>query len=108
MVHPVNRSGTGLQPHLLTLAELLKTCGEEVTEEMSSVSAADIEIFLEGRLAYHDLRRYKGTLDTDADDRWSYTLTERERRGRVRVRDRRGGQSYEDGIGQMSRAPQWG
>ena len=76
MVHPVNRSGTGLQPHLLTLAELLKTCGEEVTEEMTSASAADIEIFLEERLAYHDLRRYKGTLETDADDRWTYTLIE--------------------------------
>ena len=76
VVHPVDRSGSGLHPSLLTLAELLQTCGEEVPQETSRSSAADIEIFLEERLACHDLRRYKGTLETDAEDRWTYTLQE--------------------------------
>ena len=76
VVHPVDRSGPGLHPRLLTVAELLQTCGEEVPQDISRSSAADIEIFLDERCASHDLRRYKGTLETDAEDRWTCTLQE--------------------------------
>ena len=76
VVQPVERSGTSLRPRLLTLAELLQTCGEQVPHEVSRSSAAEVELYLEERLAQHDLRRFNGALETDADDRWTYTLSD--------------------------------
>ena len=58
------------------MAELLQTCGEAVPREIYGTSAAEIEHFLENRFAEHDLRRYIGNLETDADNRWTYTLVE--------------------------------
>ena len=75
VVQPVDRSGSGLRPRLLTLAELLQTCGEPVPPALSRSSAAEIEIYLEERLAQHDLRIFQGALETDAADRWTYSLS---------------------------------
>ena len=76
VVRPVDRSGAGFRPRLLTIAELLQTRGEQVPLDMSGSSSADVELYLEERLAHRELRRYSGALETDAANRWTYTLSD--------------------------------
>ena len=74
LVRPVDRSSQALSPQLLTLAELLQTCGLGDLAHDPSRTSAETELLLEAKYLDLELRRHKGLPEPTAQDPNSFLL----------------------------------
>ena len=72
LVQRVERAHLGLAPRLLTVAEILQSCGAPLANPART--AAEAETLFEAQFMNLDIWRLVGTLDTDADDVHMYSL----------------------------------
>ena len=74
LVRPVDRSSQALKQQLLTLAELLQTCGLGDLAHDPSRTSAETELLLEAKYLDLELRRHKGLPEPTAQDPNSFLL----------------------------------
>ena len=74
LVRPVDRSSQALKHQLLTLAELLQTCGLGDLAHDPSRTSAETELLLEAKYLDLELRRHKGLPEPTAQDPNSFLL----------------------------------
>ena len=86
LVQRVDRSGDGMKPQQMTVAELLTTCGRYLEHDPQR-SSADTEALLEETFAVLDLRRFSGSLETRAEELHVYSLTDEENAEEAFVRE---------------------
>ena len=74
LVRRVDRTSLGLKPQLLTIAELLQTCGFALPHEPERSSAA-AELLLEAQYQHLELTRADCTVEPEADSVHMYSLS---------------------------------
>ena len=75
LVQRVDKEGLALHIQLLTVAELLHTCGVAVPPDPVR-TAADTELLFEASFEHLDLQRFVGAMETAAADVHTYSLSE--------------------------------
>ena len=75
VVHRVDRGTSGLSPQLLTVAEIIRTCGFALDPDPSRTSA-EAEILLEMQYLHVVLKRFVGTPEPQEDDVHVYSLSD--------------------------------
>ena len=75
VVHRVNNEGLAMHPQLLTIAELVQTCGMALAADPERTSA-QTELLLEAAYQTLNLRRFTGILEAGADEVHTYSLTD--------------------------------
>ena len=75
VVHRVEQEGLTLRPRLLTIAEMLQTCGFALPPDLER-TAATTELLLEAQYQNLEIRRFVCTVDTEAPQVHTYILTD--------------------------------